>query len=831
MNKHVFAKLAATISGAAVLAAGCAFPAIADPASTTQYGELIGFGSDTTMDVMDGISAALGTNPDGSLKIASYKALGSADVVTIPGGTAVPRANGSGAGKTMLEIAIGQKASGTVAIAPNELGAARTAAVPTTAQVAGKISFARSSSGPSGAVANGAVTYVPFAYDNMTYATSPDSVIPSDIPLGSTSNTSELSLMNIYKGNLTQVILDSTTGAYIKIAAPSYTPAAGEEAHTINAYIPQAGSGTRSFWIGKVGITEANISAGTTAAKDVTAGGLSVQEHDGSALAGDKYALVGFSISQWVAQTNGVAPKRLSGAILRSMGGVSATVSTNGVYSTNPSWVAIKRTVYNIVPTSLANSETPNAITRAFVGTGSLVCQSQDVIQRYGYSLLSYDGVDAAIGQTSGGNATICGNITAANRVSAPSASTVTLGAPVLSTSGSSAKILATVASNGDQGGVVNLYSGFGTANQELVATGNVAKGSTTVDIEIVNTGSTTLSKTLTAQFVSSLSGVAASNSTVDGASISLKASTSVSFGSVTTAASGLSASFTATVTGGQAGSLNIYAAGFDGAILKTVAVPAEGTVTVTIDNANGEAASYTLNGEFVPTDATALGSSRTSAAATVSFPKVVTPASKTATSVSFGAITKAANGLSGSFTATVTGGQAGSLKIYADGFDSAVLKTVAVAASGTASVTIDNANGAAASYNLTGEFVPTDSTNFASSRTSASSALTLASVVKATATISATVKKTVAPKVTVSVRNDTSTGSVGATGSIIAVVYNAKNVPVAVSPVHVKLVNGSASITFAKITVLGKYTVKVFYGGNSNNPASVITKTFTIVK
>jgi hypothetical protein len=339
------------------------------------------------------------------------------------------------------------------------------------------------------------------------------------------------------------------------------------------------------------------------------------------------------------------------------------------------------------------------------------------------------------------------------------------------------------------------------------------------------------MSKTLTAQFVPSLSGVDASNSAVDGASIALKAATSVSFGSATVAASGLSASFTATVTGGQAGSLKIYAGGFDGAILKTVAVAAGGTATVAIDNANGEAATLTLNGEFVPTDATVFGSSRTSASTAVTFPKVVTPASKTATGVSFGTVTRAANGLSGTFTATVTGGQAGSLKVYADGFDSAVIKTVAVSASGTASVMIDNATGAAASYNLSGEFVPTDATNYASSRTSASVALTLVSVVKATATIATTVKKTVAPKVTVSIRNDTSTGTVGATGSIVAVVYNAKNVPVAVSPAHVKLVNGSASVTFAKIAILGKYTVKVFYGGNSTNPASVITKTFTVVK
>ena len=724
MNKNAFAKIAACLGGFAVVVSGSALPAVADPVSATQFAELVGFGSDTTMDVMDGIAASLPLNADGSLKMASYKAVGSADVVTVAGGNAVPRANGSGAGKTLLEIAIGQKASGTVAIAADDLGKARTAAVPTTEQLAGKVAFGRSSSAPSGAVANGVVTYIPFAYDNMTYATSPDSLIPSDLPLGSAGNTSEASLMNIYKGNIKYVITDSSNGEFIKLAAPGYTAAAGETANTINAYIPQAGSGTRSFWIGKVGITEANIAAGTTAAKDVTANGLSVQEHDGAALKGDKFGIVGFSISQWVAQTNGVATNRLQGAVLRPMVGVAATVATDGVFATNPAWTAIKRTVYNMVPTALANAVEPNAVTRAFVGTDSLVCQAKTVIQKFGYGLLSYEGVEASLGLTSGGQATICGNITAANRVSAPSTSSVTLGAPVASASGTSAKILATVASNGNQGGVVNLYSGFGGANQALVASGTVAKGATTVEIDVTNTTTASTTTALTAQFVPTLVGVDVSNSTVDATSVTLKAATSVSFGAVTVAANGLSASFTATITGGQNGNLNIYNETVSGTPLKTVAVTGASAL-VTIDNAQNEAANYSLVGEFVPTDATAFETSRTSANAAVA--------------------------LRNAFTATLT--------------------------------------------------------------------------------VASTFKVTVAPKVVVSMKNGKSTSTVGAPGSIFAVVYNSKNVPVAASAAHVALVNGAATVTFSKITTLGKYTVKVFYAGSSTNPAKVISKTFTVVK
>ena len=706
---------------------------MADPVSVNKYAELVGLGSDTTMDVMDGISLALGnvSVDDTRLKLASYKAIGSADVVVSADGIAIPRANGSGAGRDALRIAIGQINSGSVAIAPDDLGKARTAVSPTTAQLAGKFHYARSSSGPSGAVANGVVTYVPFAQDNMTYATAPLNItkIPSDIPLGTLAVTDNVSLINIYRGNITQVIEDAATGAFIKLAAPSYTPAAGEVSNTIRAYIPQAGSGTRSFWIGQVKISETEITNQSVPAKDVTPTGLSVQEHDGTAVATDPYALVGFSISQWVAQTNGVAPKRTAGAVLRSMGGLEATVVTDGVYATAPTWSAIKRAVYNIVPTALINADEENAYTRAFRGTNSLVCQSQTVIQKFGYGLLSYTGTDAATGETEGGNATVCGNITAANRVYAPSASTVTLGTPVVAAGASTGTVKATVASNGNQGGTVTLFSDFGTANQAEVASGVVAKGATEVDITVTNTTAAALTKTVTAQFVPVLAGVDVSSSTT-----------------------------TATIT--------------------------------------------------------------------LAAPAVV----KTATSVSFGAATVAANGLSASFTATITGGQNGNLNVYNTNFSGAILKTVAVTG-GTATVTIDQENGESVSYNLVGEFVPTNTATAETSRTSASVAVALKNTSYSLITVGASYKTSALPTVSVTIKAGKVTSNVGATGTVFAVVYNSKKVPVQVSAAQVRLVAGKATIKFAKIATVGTYTVKVFYGGSSAVADSTTTKTFKVVK
>jgi hypothetical protein len=733
LKNKLFAQVTVALSGAAVIAAGTAMPVMADPVSVNKYAELVGLGSDTTMDVMDGISLALGdvSATDSRLKLASYKAIGSADVVVSADGIAIPRANGSSAGRDALRIAIGQINSGSVPIAPDELGKSRTSVSPTTAQLAGKFHYARSSSAPSGAVTNGVVTYVPFAQDNMTYATAPLNVtkIPSDIPLGSVANTTEVSLINIYKGNITKVITDETSGAFIKLEAPTYTPGAGEVSNTINAYIPQPGSGTRSFWIGQVKITEQNITDGVTAAKDVTSTGLAVQEHDGTAVATDPYALVGFSISQWVAQTNGVAPKRTAGAILRSMGGLEATVVTDGVYATAPTWSAIKRAVYNIVPTALVNADEENAITRAFRGTNSLVCQSQAVIQQFGYGLLSYTGTGAETGETEGGNATVCGNITAANRMYTPSASTVSLGTPVVASNGSSATVTATVASNGNQGGTVSLISGYGTPDAAEVASGVVAKGETSVDITVTNTTAAAFEKTVTAQFVPVLAGVDVSTSAT-----------------------------TATIT---------------------LAAPA---------------------------------------------------AVKTATSVSFGAATVASNGLSATFTATITGGVNGNLNVYNTNFTGAILKTVAVTG-GTATVTITQAKGEKVSYNLVGEFVPTNTATAETSRTTAGVAVALKNTSYTLITVGSSYKRTALPTVSVTIKAGKSTSTVGATGTVFAVVYNSKKVPVQVSSALVKLSSGKATLKFAKIATVGTYTVKVFYGGSAEVAASTTTKTFKVVK
>jgi hypothetical protein len=516
LNKKSPINIGIALGLAGVLSVGSITVAQADPAAKV-YGELVGLGSDTTMDVMDGISAALGKNGK-LLKLASYKAIGSATVTTRSGQAAIGRFNGSSAGRDALYVAIGQSSTKSIAIAPNTDGTSRDAVTVTTADLAGKIDFARSSSGPSSARADGVITYIPFAIDAMTYAVAPNSKIPADIPLGTSGNTTEVSLMNIYKGNITRVITNN--GAFVKLVGSDYVLEAGEASNTINAYVPQAGSGTRSFWIGQVGITDTQIAAGTTAAKDVFMQGTtqkSVQEHDGSAVANDPYGLVGFSISQFVAQTNRVAPSRLNGAVLRSIGGVEPTVAgaTAGTIATNPVWTSIKRTVYNIVPTALANATGSNKIKTMFVGENSLVCQAKAVIQKYGYGLLSYPGTaDGAAGAGDAGKSSVCGNISSGNRVGAPAVSTVSLGTPTLAANGASATVVATVTSNGNQGGTVKVYNGTPLQDgSNLVGTGTVAKGATTASIKVQAANKQDVTLDLKAVFVPTLTGVAEATS------------------------------------------------------------------------------------------------------------------------------------------------------------------------------------------------------------------------------------------------------------------------------------------------------------------------------
>jgi len=488
MRAQTFTKFGIGLVAVTLATCTLAVPASADPASG-KFGTLVGTGSDTTQDLVNGLSTAIG-GPNG-VRIASYDATGGATITTRDGGNTFPRPNGSGNGRDVLRVAIGQSTLATATIN----------GVPTSwtsADVAGNVDFARSSSGAGAGdiAANGVLTYIPFAKDAVTYGISSNSAFPT-LTLGAATDAVDpvthvgpSTLFAIYGGKVTRII--TSASAATKLVDDAYVLASGETSTPIHALVPQAGSGTRSFWLGKVGLVETDITGGKVPVLDTFgAAKTPVQEHDGTALQGDAGAIVPFSIGQWVAQGNGIegVADRRHGAVLGSIGTQTPTVGTVGNYELNPAFTAITRTVYNIVPSSEAD-DADSKTNWAFVGTGSLICSQKDVIKRYGFGLLTGTGANS------------CGDTSI--RAYAPSLSTVSLDVKSSVKYGSSFALKASVVSNNNGGGTVSFFNG-----ETELATVKLAKGETVANATYKTTSATTIADLdLVAQFTPTLSGV-----------------------------------------------------------------------------------------------------------------------------------------------------------------------------------------------------------------------------------------------------------------------------------------------------------------------------------
>jgi len=477
-------------------------PASADPASGVMYGDLVGTGSDTTQDVMNGISNALGTNADtGNRYIASYDAApgtgnGSVagdcntvrDKITpqLTGGPTFVRPNGSGNGRDTLRAAIGQAASASVKSFACVSSGGASATLQAT-DIRGAVHFARSSGGPAAADTTplGAVAYVPFAKDAVTYAVSPNSEIPEltfgraavVTNVGGVTGKVESTLFAIYTCKATKVVNPATGPNFL--ANGDYVAAGSDVVTNLNIYVPQSGSGTRSFWIGKFGVAESDITTPTSKGsciKDVIAGSspsAGVQEHSGLAVGTDNYGITPFSIPQFVAQSNGApgVTSRINGAVLRAVGGVAPTVTVGSVLKTNTAFTTstassmLGRLVYNIVPTR--ELDNPASLTHeVFAGKTSKVCQATAAIEQYGFALLT-----ARSGASSCGDSSL--------RAYAPSSTTMTVEVVDAATS-SGATLTQAVAgdtvhfrlknlvTNGNGGGTLELSDGRGNVFAQL---------------------------------------------------------------------------------------------------------------------------------------------------------------------------------------------------------------------------------------------------------------------------------------------------------------------------------------------------------------------------
>lgn len=315
----------------ALVGAGVLLPAIgagmahADPVGSPTYRQLSGVGSDTTQDVMNGLADAVTIN--GVKVIGSYNAVGTATITTknpatLPACAGLARPNGSGAGRTALLNSL------------NANGGAGD----------GCLDFSRSSS-LNLAASSPSLTYIPFAVDGLTYVVTPTSVVPR--------NLTTADLQAIYHCN----------PAYVG-TAPNWD---------ITPMLPQAGSGTRSFWESQMGITDADVNAGVyPCIINGTKNGSIVEEHSGTQV--DDKSLVPYSIPQYNSQSYQLVADRRGQTILGQINGTYPNLMNSGT--------TIRRDVYNVIPTSRVGTAPWSTV---FAGSTSLVCQQSAVIQRYGF--------------------------------------------------------------------------------------------------------------------------------------------------------------------------------------------------------------------------------------------------------------------------------------------------------------------------------------------------------------------------------------------------------------------------------------------------------------
>ncbi|BEP13792.1 substrate-binding domain-containing protein [Acidothermaceae bacterium B102] len=291
----------------------------ADPSGAPSPRALVGVGSDTTQDVMNQIANDVVIS--GVKQIGSFNATGSATFNTGKAGcSAVARPNGSGAGRAALLASL---TAGD-----------------------GCIQFSRSSSLTLTA-SSPSLTYVPYAIDAVSYAITSNSNLPRSFALAD--------LQAIYHCDPNYV----GTG-------PNYA---------ITPQLPQAGSGTRSYWEGQMGILDADVNANVyPCIVNGTKNGAIIEEHTGTAL--DANSIAPFSIGQYTDQSNGLIIDRRGTAVLGVIAGTDPQLINNNF--------SIKRDVYNVIPTSQIAAAPYSTV---FVGAGSLVCQDTATILHYGFAV------------------------------------------------------------------------------------------------------------------------------------------------------------------------------------------------------------------------------------------------------------------------------------------------------------------------------------------------------------------------------------------------------------------------------------------------------------
>ncbi|MFB7270642.1 hypothetical protein [Streptomyces sp. NPDC056244] len=291
-------------------------PASAD----SETRQIVGVGSGITQDVLNGLGNAIpdpnGT-PDNQL-IQSYNATGGTPVTCRGGGT-IQRPNGSSAGLHALRVDLYNP-------------------------VVDCVDFARSSRGPDD-VSTTLLTWIPFAREAVT------TTVRSGSPLNDGVGFTTAELRAVYTCTKT-----THNGVVLKPLLP----------------VPY--SETRTFFLGKIGVQEAQVGTCVNG---------TVPESDGTVLT-DIGHVAPYSIAHYIAQTSGVVIDRHGVAVLTRVDGIAPRVAPAG--KLNPAF-PYSRDVYNVVPTAKVDGLAPDDadLKKAFVGSSSDVCLQAAIIENYGF--------------------------------------------------------------------------------------------------------------------------------------------------------------------------------------------------------------------------------------------------------------------------------------------------------------------------------------------------------------------------------------------------------------------------------------------------------------
>ncbi|WP_375385425.1 substrate-binding domain-containing protein [uncultured Microbacterium sp.] len=381
-----FGAIAALTVGVLALGGTAAQADVTNPGTTYQT-----VGSDTTQDVLAGLATLVHTgNAASPLALSTFDATPQPTTFTSQTGTTVPRSDGSSQGLAALKAA--------------ETGAIYTRTIPTptgnvtqsssAALTTNDVKFSRSSSGPSSPSATGTYAWVPFAVDGVTFAKN-------------SSNT----ITNLTKADL-KAIYEAANGATVTLSIGSKIIGTQSNATAdIVPFLPQSGSGTRTFWLTTIGVT----TLGSAVSDTYTVGGAAtqIQEHNGAVLAAVPKGIVPFSISQWLGQSRNTdinksvatggyglsIVDRRNGAVLANIDSTSPTTTNAAGKLLLNTGFSVLRPVFNVVKYDRVTSGTASydsvlagvlTGTSAKVGTApALVLAGATVVEDFGFAKLS----------------------------------------------------------------------------------------------------------------------------------------------------------------------------------------------------------------------------------------------------------------------------------------------------------------------------------------------------------------------------------------------------------------------------------------------------------